>query len=75
MITEQLCNDCWNGELEAVRVTLSTNITQFLLQGYNARGQTALYCAARNNHTHIMVLLLNHKGMKLIFSFFLFIVL
>lgn len=61
MITEQLCNDCWNGEIESVKAALP-NITQFLLQGYNARGQTALYCAARNNHTQIMVLLLNHRG-------------
>lgn len=60
-LTEQLCSASWNGDIDSVKKIISS-ISASAFQGYNARGQTALYCAARNNHQQIVGLLLTHKG-------------
>eukprot|EP01127_Copromyxa_protea_P005655 TRINITY_DN1551_c0_g2_i1.p1 TRINITY_DN1551_c0_g2~~TRINITY_DN1551_c0_g2_i1.p1 ORF type:complete len:537 (-),score=105.19 TRINITY_DN1551_c0_g2_i1:268-1752(-) len=47
----------WRGDVNEFREMLTQNV--LLVNHANARGQTALYCAARQGHTKIVQLLLN----------------
>lgn len=50
----ELCNASWNNDLSATRTLLQDCDVDFFINNFNGRGQTALYCAARQGHTAIV---------------------
>jgi len=57
-LLEKLCSAAWNGELAIVKEVLDTG--KNLINRPNKRGQTPLYCAARQGFPGVIVALLNH---------------
>lgn len=60
-MTEYLCNECWNGNLDAV-IALLPQLSPLGVNGFNSRGQTALYLASRQGNAPIVLALLNFDG-------------
>eukprot|EP01125_Pyxidicula_operculata_P005283 TRINITY_DN1900_c0_g1_i2.p1 TRINITY_DN1900_c0_g1~~TRINITY_DN1900_c0_g1_i2.p1 ORF type:complete len:1019 (-),score=200.05 TRINITY_DN1900_c0_g1_i2:680-3736(-) len=60
--TEDLCTAAYEGNLENVEM-LITSMPHSLIISTNTRGQTALYCAAREGHEDVVRRLLEIPGM------------
>eukprot|EP01125_Pyxidicula_operculata_P002417 TRINITY_DN1228_c1_g3_i2.p1 TRINITY_DN1228_c1_g3~~TRINITY_DN1228_c1_g3_i2.p1 ORF type:complete len:932 (-),score=264.33 TRINITY_DN1228_c1_g3_i2:90-2885(-) len=60
---EEFCKACFTGDLQLVNKTVdSGKVTPAQINCRNSRGQTAIYCAARNGHEEIVKRLLEIDG-------------
>eukprot|EP01127_Copromyxa_protea_P021081 TRINITY_DN7159_c0_g1_i1.p1 TRINITY_DN7159_c0_g1~~TRINITY_DN7159_c0_g1_i1.p1 ORF type:complete len:2707 (+),score=519.17 TRINITY_DN7159_c0_g1_i1:787-8121(+) len=62
---EHLCGLAWNGTDPATWNEALANFPKSQINDYNARGSTALYCAARQGHLHIVASLLGVEGIDI----------
>ena len=69
VLKDQLCILAWEGKLEEVRNLLTNVEVRGCINIPNPRGQTALYCAARQGFAEILVEILNVDGINLGTSF------
>lgn len=56
---DRICSESWKGDVTAVKALLGHPLAPFFVNLPNDRGQTALYCAARQGHVEVMLALLN----------------
>eukprot|EP01124_Arcella_intermedia_P031667 TRINITY_DN7214_c0_g1_i1.p1 TRINITY_DN7214_c0_g1~~TRINITY_DN7214_c0_g1_i1.p1 ORF type:complete len:773 (-),score=230.09 TRINITY_DN7214_c0_g1_i1:14-2281(-) len=56
----QLCKACWENDTKAFKAIVKKNASAVL--GFNDRGQTPLYCAARNNHWQLVKRILSNPS-------------
>lgn len=62
VVVDELANYAWNNQLEEFKALLPKLVEQKIINGLNCNGQSALYCAARNGHSKILIELLNQPS-------------
>jgi len=58
-LADNLCSACWAGQFGMVQTMLESPLIAHVANVPNARGQTALYCAARQGKLEVIIELLN----------------
>lgn len=51
---DSLCNASWNNDMEKALSLLQGHEAPYIINHYNERGQTALYCACRQGHVELV---------------------
>jgi len=59
-LVEKLCSAAWNNRLDEIKYYMGLPGISLVINMPNARGQSALYCSARQGHAQIVLELINY---------------